>query len=130
MSDAVNDSLGQGCHCNGIAIRVLADDYVVGELEGMVLICHAIDDKRAEAFVRMQVDGIELLRLEGIVLQCTVIGDASAAYHGTPSGVLVLDMFLYLHGSKDTEKLNNKQINYKISSLSAIYMVKNMNTYG
>ena len=77
----------------------------------MVLICDTIDDKRTEAFVRMQVDGVELLRLQGIILQSAVLGDASAAHPGTPCGILVLNMFLYLHGGKDTKKSNDKQIN-------------------
>ena len=63
----------------------------------MVLICDTIDDKRTEAFVRMQVDGVELLRLQGIILQSAVVGDASAAHPGTPCGILVLNMF---HGAK------------------------------
>ena len=118
------------CYGNGIAVRVLADDYVVGEFEGMVLICDTVDDKWTEAFVRMQVDSVELLCLECIVLQCSVVGDASAAYPGTPCGVLVLDMFLYLHISKDAKNRNDKQTNYNICVVLVIYKVKNMNIYG
>ena len=129
MPYAVNYRLRQGCYGNGIAVRIFADDYVVGEFKGMVLICYTIDDKRAEAFVRMQVDGVELLRLQGIVLQRTVVGDASAAHPGTPCGILILDMFLYLHGGKDTKNKNNKQINLNNRLLLAIYVVKNMNIY-
>ena len=93
MPYAVNYSLRQGRHGNGIAVRVLADEQIVGKFEGMVLICDTIDGKWAEAFVRMHIDGVELLSLQGIILQCTVIGDASAAYPGTPCGVLIFNMF-------------------------------------
>ena len=106
---------------NGIAVRVLADEQIVGKFEGMVLICDTIDGKWAEAFVRMHIDGVELLSLQGIILQCTVIGDASAAYPGTPCGVLIFNMFLHLHGFKDINNINNKQINYKTCFLLESY---------
>ena len=121
MPYAVNYSLRQGRHGNGIAVRVLADEQIVGKFEGMVLICDTIDDKWAEAFVRMHIDSVELLSLQGIVLQCAVIGDASAAYPGTPCGILIFNMFLYIHGVKDINNINNKQINHKTFFLLVIY---------
>lgn len=105
MPDAVHHSLGQGSHRNGIPVRVLADDYVVSELEGMILIGDPVNDKRAESLVCMQIDGVELLGLECIVLERAVVGDASAAYPGTPGGILIFYGFRHPHDAKVQRKI-------------------------
>ena len=48
----------------------------------------------------MQIYGVELLCLQGVVLQRAMVGDATAAYHGTPCSVLILYMILHLHDAK------------------------------
>ena len=53
VPDAVNNCLRERGYGKWVAVWVLADNHIVGELERMVFISNTVDDKCAEALGRM-----------------------------------------------------------------------------